>query len=666
MFHLQSCKGAQSMLRLLFIWIPPISLFLSTFVFSLVASDWEPVDPALLSQKSPLIEKDADVEGIFWDVRVDSASGSQVEVQNYLRLKVFTERGKESVSPVSITYPNGFNIKDIEGRTIKPDGSIVELNKEAIYERTLLSIQRYKLKAKSFALPAVEPGAIVEYRWKEIRPFAYYSRYYLQRDIPVRIISYHIKPPITGFSAATAAFNWPQIAQTKEPHGFIGIQLQNVPAFREEPQMPPVDSIRAFLLVFYATGMRGAPAKFWDDYGKMQYAITKERIKPNDEIKEATAGVIGSSSQPEEVIGKLFQFVRSNIKNINDDASGLTLKQREEALKKRTPANTLKRKTGTSGDIQELFGAMATAAGLEVRMALTGNRADYFFLPSFADPYFISNTIVAIKTGNEWKFYDPSDAYLPMGMLYWGEEGNSALIPDETASAFATTPMSPPEKSLKKRSAKLRLSEDGTIEGDVILEYTGHVGAETKEYNDDESPNAREENLKNMFKVQLSAAEITKIQLENITDRDRPFTYRFHIRVPGYGQRTGKRLFFQPTFFQKGIGPLFTANQRKHNVYFSYPWSEFDDIEITLPAGYDLESPEGHQPIAVGDIAKHEIMIMISDNHQVLRCRRNFLFGGNNRVLFSVKEYPDLKRLFEVINEADSYTLTLKQTTAVP
>ena len=214
-----------------------------------------------------------------------------------------------------------------------------------------------------------------------------------------------------------------------------------------------------------------------------------------------------------------------------------------------------------------------------------------------ADEYFLGNPDVAIKVGSEWKFYDPAAAYLPPGMLYWGEEDNSALIPDPKDSIFVTTPLSPAEKSREKSKADLKLSEDGTLEGDVVIEYTGHLGAAKKESNDDDSPVQREETLKEMFKGRMSTAEITNVQIENVTDPDKPFTFRFHIRVPGYGQRTGKRLFFQPAFFQKGIDPLFTTNQRKHRVYFHYPWSEADEVEIQLPAGYDLESPEGRPAI---------------------------------------------------------------------
>ena len=632
-----------------------------------ITADWKPVDPSLLSQTSPSVEKDADVEGIFWEVWVeDSGNDYESKAEHYVRLKVFNERGKDYAKQVDISYPDSVRVKDIEARTIKADGSITELAKESVFERTLASVRGHKIKSKSFALPAVEPGVIVEYRWKEIRRVSSYTRYPLQRDIPIQTVTYHIKPLSTseGYGMYTLAFNTPQMRSQKDSGGFYGLTLNNVPAFKEEPQMPPEDSVRAFVLVFYRDEMQVAPDKYWNELGKRRYEEAKQLIKPNEEIRKKTAEVVSGATDQEQAIGKLFQFVRAGIKNVNDDTSSLTPKQREKLKENRHPSDTLKRGMGTGMDMLYLFASMATAAGLDARIAWIGDRSDIFFSPGYADDYFLNNPDVAIKVGSEWKFYDPTALYLPPGMLYWGEEDNSALIPDPKESKFVTTPLSPAEKSRTKRKASLKLSEDGTLEGDVVIEYTGHTGAEKKENNDDDSPAQREETLNGMLKGRMSTAEIANIQIENIADPDKPFTYKFHVRVPGYAQRTGKRLFLQPAFFQKGIDPLFSASRRKYNVYFPYPWSELDEVDIQLPAGYELESPEGRQPILAGAAARHELNITVSDDHQILRCNRNFFFGSKNNILFAVEKYDLLKKLFDAVHEADNHTITLKQTAA--
>src|SRR5437764_1051088 len=132
--------------------------------------EWRPVDPAELALKTSTVEKDADAEALFWEVRLDDSQLNEFSLLHYIRIKVFTERGKDSQSKVDIPFIGSARIKDVAARVIKPDGSIVELKKEDVFERTIVKASGVKLKAKSFALPGIEPGAIVEYRWRQVVP----------------------------------------------------------------------------------------------------------------------------------------------------------------------------------------------------------------------------------------------------------------------------------------------------------------------------------------------------------------------------------------------------------------------------------------------------------------------------------------------------------------
>ena len=108
--------------------------------------------------KSPKVEPGADAEAIFWEVRIDDSSDSQLTQQHYVRVKIFTERGREKYSKFDIPFTKGIKIKDIAARVIKADGSIVEINSKDIYEREIIKVNKVKIKAKSFAVPNIEPG----------------------------------------------------------------------------------------------------------------------------------------------------------------------------------------------------------------------------------------------------------------------------------------------------------------------------------------------------------------------------------------------------------------------------------------------------------------------------------------------------------------------------
>lgn len=649
-------------------------LFVSTAAL-VRAEDWKPVDPADLALKAPLVEKDADAEAILWEVRVedvDEANGDLI-FQHYIRIKVFTDRGRESQSKIDIMFGKIFGsntkIKDIAGRTIKPDGTIVELKKDDVFERTIVRASGIKAMAKSFAMPSVEPGSIIEYRWREVRgdQSANYVRLQFQRNIPVQNITYYLKP-LPDRVLHYEPFHMPDGTKfVKDKNGYFRMTVNNVPAFREEPRMPPEDSVRSWMLVYYQAQMRPSPAKYWKEFGKLTHEMLKPLMKVDDEVRKSTTEVIGDASTPEQKLERIFTFCRTKIKNISDDASGMTPEERAKAKENKSPSDTLKRGFGSGGNIDMLFAAMATAAGFDARVAFVADRSDIFFNPNFANAYFLEPSSIAVRVGEEWRFFNPGFNYVPQGMLRWQEEGQNALITDPKDSVFVQTPLSGPEKSVEKRTAKLRLSEDGTLEGDVRIEYVGQLAIEKKEEADDDSPTQREQNLRDAIKEQLSTAELSNIQIENVTDPVKPLIYSFHVRVPGYAQRTGKRLFFQPAFFQNGRRPLFQTSGRVHNIYFHYPWSEEDLVNIELPAGFAPDNADAPAPFASGDLSRYIVKMGLTPDGKSLVYKRNFFFGGGNagldRLYFGLETYIPLKTFFDTLHKQDNHIITLKQGT---
>src|SRR5580704_10272690 len=132
---------------------------------------WLPITDAERNMKAPVVDKDAGVEALFWRVHVrDEVVGGrdlQRVFYHYVRLKIFDEKGKEAAATIDLPFINKTSILYVAGRTVKADGTELELKKDSIYERDLVRAGRTRLRVKSFAKPGVEPGAIVEYRWKE-------------------------------------------------------------------------------------------------------------------------------------------------------------------------------------------------------------------------------------------------------------------------------------------------------------------------------------------------------------------------------------------------------------------------------------------------------------------------------------------------------------------
>ena len=652
---------------------------LAIFSLTVAAQDkeWRQVTPAELQMKTPQVEPDADAEAIFWEVRLDDSDSSDLSLRHYVRVKIFTERGREKYSKFDIPFSRGMKIKDLAARVIKPDGSTVEITRQDVFEREIVKADKLKIKAKSFAVPGIEPGVIVEYRYREAVDDAGAKGMTLvfQRDIPVQKLSYYYKP-FNKREPDYQSFNFTDTKFIKDDKGFYLAQRTNVPAFKEEPRMPPNDMVRPWMLlqgasinflnasafsISFTVKDPSSPTRYWGAVSTEYSGLVKEMNKGDKEIKRTAMELTASAATPEEKLQKLYEFCQTQIRNTAFDTS-LTDEQRAKLPKNKSLGDVLKNKSAGPQFIDMLFGAMASSLGLETRLALAGDRSKMFFNPDMTNDSFVHPTAIAVNVADNWKFYKPSMKFLPAGMLAWYEEDVWALLVGEKNYNWIRTPLSGVDKTVAKRNGRFKLLEDGTLEGTVKIEYTGQNAVDFKMNNYDDSVNAREENLKTELKSRMSAAEISDISISEIIDAKSAVIFQYKVRVPDYAQKTGKRLFLQPGFFEYGENPLFSTATRKYDVYFQYPWSEDDDVEIELPKNFALDSAD--RPGAIADpqkISSLNIDVRYDKAKNSLVYQRKFFFGGGNNLLFPVGSYQPLKGLFDAFHKADTHTITLKQ-----
>ena len=638
------------------------------FIFTLTAAaqdkDWQPVSTADLSMKTSVVEPNADAEAIFWEVRVDDQSSSELSLKHYVRVKIFTDKGRDDFAKRDITFVKGTKVKDVEARVTKPDGTVVLLKKEDVLEREIVKGNGIKVKAKSFALPGLETGSIVEFRYREVLDDAAANmRLIFQRDIPVRTITYYVRPFQGTMSMYYYPFNTPNdVKFEKDKDSFHRVTMRNVPAFREEPYMVPEDEARSWMAIYYDTQLAANSRDYWVTYAKRLHETTKGSFKPSSEIKAETARIIAGAQDDDEKLKRIYEYVKKEIRNLSyePNASEDELKR---ARSSKSANDVFKLKYGTASDIDTLFASMAIAAGYDARLAISGSRNELFFDPRVANFRLMANSSsIAVLVGNEWRLFSPASRFTPYGRLSWYEEGEQALITDSSKPVMVRTKLASANVSKTFRSGRFTLSEDGTLEGDGLIQYTGHASSSQKLKNYSASASERESMLTNLLKQYFgSNLVVVSSSIENENDPEKPFTYRFKIKVPGYATRTGRRLFFRPNVFESMSQPAFTAQERKHDIFISYPWAVSDDIRINFPKGFSLENADAPTDLRDGqNIVKNEIRIGVAKDGSYLKYDREFSFGTPDHVRFPVSAYPAIKQFFSQAHQADQHQLTLR------
>src|ERR1700678_546376 len=385
-------------------------------------------------------------------------------------------------------------------------------------------------------------------------------------------------------------------------------------------------------------------------------------MKANNDIKEAAETATSDAKTDEEKVLALIRYIRKNLRDLFSPR--VTDAERSQILKDmpkdryRSASEIFRSGIGDSDELNTLFASMANSVGLEVRPALTADRQDVIFEPGMVDSYFLRHIDMGVNIGGDWKLYDVGTRDLPANMLSWTEEGMQALLSDPKKPSFIKAPVAPPEASARVRTAKFTLAEDGSIGGDVDLQYSGHSAQDRRYELEGESDARRLERYKDELNKTYPDAEITDIKIENANDPEKPLLLHYHLKAEGYAQRTGKRLLLPPFFFQRGAAPVFSASERKYPVFFPYAWKEHDSVTFELPAGFALDNAEAPASLDFGAPGAYNVRLMTKGTKELIS-ERDLTFGKNGTIAFNVEAYPQLKRIFDEIHRRDDHTISL-------
>lgn len=206
-------------------------------LFSVQAADWPNIPPDELSLKDSPTHPGSHAIILYHEVKTDDVSSA---VLYHTRIKILSEQGKQYANIELPFLKQLFTIRDVKARTVRPDGSSVEFKGE-IFEKTIVK-GRYvrflgrnvKFLAKTFSLPDVQVGSIIEYRYRE--QWDQYSfpgrRWVVQQELPIRRAVFTRKR-YPQMDVRWITFRIPPEKLPQEGRdGIVRMELENIPRFR--------------------------------------------------------------------------------------------------------------------------------------------------------------------------------------------------------------------------------------------------------------------------------------------------------------------------------------------------------------------------------------------------------------------------------------------------
>jgi len=657
----------------IFFWAFPFFLLLISVLLAIPArADWPPLSPDDLKMRDLPQQKGAPAVVLLREEIADDPNNNH---SVYIRIKILTEAGRR-YADVEIPYSRrGYRIDSISGRTVHADGSIVPFNGK-VFDKVVVKSKRghgpeIHLNVKSFTLPDVQVGSILDYRYSlrydENVEFA--PDWIIQGDLFQRNASFKFVPFIgdlvmkhdrVGRGSAWTSYlpadgprpQWHRqlvnrMATAHSSDEFVDLVMANIPPLIEEPFMPPAAMLR-YRVQFYYT-IDPSPEKYWKEEGKYWSKDVEKFLDRKGGVEDVVARTVASGDDPEQKLHKLYAFMTTlenqdfRPKRQEDEEKAINLKRNQGV------EDVLRQRSGTHDDLNRLFAALARAAGIPASMMWVASRGETFFKPELMSTHQLSGEIVVVPLNRKDVFLDPGTKFCPFGLLDWRYSGSKGLRErSEKGTEIAETPVPEYSQAMIQRLARVQLSEDGKMEGTIKIGFYGleAMDRRQKAYNTDAE--GRKKLLEDEVRSWLQAdSEVTLAGAPNWDDTEPHLAAEFKISAP-MAVGAGKRLLVPVHIFQINNKPVFSASERVNPIYFWYLTREIDEVHITLPASLEAENLPANDTVKL-DYAYYAT-VQKQENANTVMARRDLVMGG---MAFPVTEYKNLKSFYDKVKAAD-------------
>jgi uncharacterized protein DUF3857/transglutaminase superfamily protein len=618
-----------------------------------IADDWLPVNSTDLAAKDSADKPGAHAIYLYReDVRDDTQSHEDI----YERIKIFTEEGKQYGDIEIPYYRDVFSITNVRARTIRPDGSTAEWNGKLL-DKTVVKARGYKVQEKTFTLPEVEAGCIIEYKYRMAlnTSYLYDNTWEIQKGLFTKEakFSFHASPLYDlvsipyGVSASTPI--------SKEKDGTMRFDIQNVPALEKEDYMPPEEAVRSRVDFYYTSHGTIDPDKFWKNTGEFWFEGSERYIGHRKAISEEVGRTVGPDDSPETKLRKLYARVQMIRNTSFEREKTIQEVKRENQKANDNVEDVLKHGVGNGVEIDYLFCGLARAAGFEASVVRVSTRNVHFFTKTMLEANKLNDVVISVKLGDKDVYLDPGNAHAPYGLLPWSETGVQGLKLDKDGGQFVTTTSASPDDAVTKRVGKLVMADDGLVNGRLTVTYTGQEALYRRLEADENDDAQRAKSLIDEVKALVPAG--ATVELTNSPDwngPDAPLVAEFDVKSRAWGTQTGRRLLVSQSFFSHPVARQFEHPSRTYPIYFDYPYTDLDDITLQLPLALHAASLPATQ-VRTNGLGFYEIS---SENQGAsLRLVRKMGVSG---ILYPAQSYAAIRNFFNQVRAGDEQQIVLE------
>lgn len=575
----------------------------------------------------------------------------------YYRVKILTDDGKSAGTVEIPYYGAGFSVSMISGRTIHTDGTIIPWQGKAL-EQTVTRAHGVKVLEKTFSMPDVQTGSIIEYKYRIgwDRTYLYRTTWWVTDDLFTRQLHCTLTPYEEAY---TVMWQWQGLpgngTPSEDPLGTIHYDAQNVPGVEKEEFRPPDDAIEGKIDLFYTDGQTKDPNKYWKKWGKSWNDEVEHFVGRNSAIRDEADKAAPASDPAETRLRKLYARAQQTRNRTFEHEKTAEEIKTENLKDNKTVEDVLKNGYGTFSDIDQFFIALARAAGFTANAVYVSDRDRYFFNPRILDERQFIDEVVAVNLNGQDVYFDPGTPHCAFGALPWPETGVEGLKLDDKGGTFVTTTSPKSSDAVIERAATLQMGDDGELHGQLVITFLGQDALDRRQAADLQDDIDRKKTLTDRVSSWLVAgATLTLTNQPDWAGSDSPLRAEFDVQMKAVGASSGHLMLISESFFSDANLPRFDHPMRIYPIYFDHPWEYRDDVTLTLPMVLEA----GNLPAPIDRASPYGIyQLSCTKQPGALHFQHVVTLSG---IYYDVQYYAPLRSFFDEARHADQQQVMLQ------
>jgi Domain of Unknown Function with PDB structure (DUF3857) len=538
---------------------------------------------------------------------------------------------------------NGNELKSVKNKDIRDYSNVDEIS---LMDDSRVKVHEFHHRVYPYTVMYEQ---VIEYNNTFMFPDWYSQRSSLQS---VETAVLQIKGP-AWFKYQHRSLNFPAgspvITEDKDSR-VAEWKVSNLPAIVREYGAPDIYRFSPCVFLspeqFEIQGYKGS-MNSWKEFGIFFAKLNAGRDQLPDHIKKKVHDLSDGITDVREKVRVLYEYMQQNTRYISVQL-GIGGFQTFDA-------NYVA--TKSYGDCKALSNYMYSLlkeAGIKSCYTLVySGEEENFYLPDFVYNQF-NHIILNVPMPKDTIWLECTSQTLPAGYLSGFTSDRYVLAITEDGGKLVHTPKYGLNENVEDRKVFATLDEESGMKIKAVTNYSG----QQQDFYQKSIRHMAKDKVKEWLgkRFDLATYDITGFDYAEQKGTIPWVKETIDMEVKNYATITGKRVFIVPNILTRHSRKLSADSTRKYDIEFVTEYKDVDTVEISLPAGYALESSAKDLVIS-SKFGKYTSSVKLSGN-TLYYFRKLEHYSG----IFPAKDYAELVSFYESVYKADRTKVVLVKT----